>query len=420
MLKFQMLKWAKDLFPICRSITGDGTRMSLSYFEKINPEFKRLKFKTGQKIFDWVVPEEWNIKNSYIEHESGKRFAEFNKCNLHIVGYSKPVNTTISKNKLLSHIYTQKDQPDSIPYVTSYYEERWGFCLSENQKRKLPNGNYRVNIDSKLKKGNLELSHAIFKGKTKKEIFFSSYVCHPSMANNELSGPVLLNAIMRYIKSKYSKSKYTYRFALVPETIGAIAYLSKFMKIMKSNIICGFNLTMVGDERSYSYTSSRKGKTLADDALKAALIGLPNVKKYSFLDSFSDERQYCAPRIDLPVCTFSRSRKYPEYHTHKDNFNVVTQKGLEGSLKVMKTIIDAFELGIYPKTLMFAEPNLGKRGLYPTISQKGNYNEVRLRMNLIAQSDGMTSIFKIAELLNKPLDKLCDEYSVLKSKKVLK
>jgi len=138
------------------------------------------------------------------------------------------------------------------------------------------------------------------------------------------------------------------------------------------------------------------------------------------LTSFSDERQYCAPRIDLPVCTFSRSRKYPEYHTHKDNFNVVTQKGLEGSLKVMKTIIDAFELGIYPKTLMFAEPNLGKRGLYPTISQKGNYNEVRLRMNLIAQSDGMTSIFKIAELLNKPLDKLCDEYSVLKSKKVLK
>ena len=171
MSKFQMLKWAKDLFSICRSITGDGTRMTLSYFEKINPEFRRLKFRSGKKVFDWVIPKEWNIKNSYIEHESGKRFAEFNKCNLHIVGYSKPVKTTISKNKLLSHIYTQKDQPDSIPYVTSYYEERWGFCLSENQKRKLPNGNYRVIIDSKLKKGNLELSHAIFKGKKKKKFF---------------------------------------------------------------------------------------------------------------------------------------------------------------------------------------------------------------------------------------------------------
>ena len=420
MSNFQMLKWAKDLFPICRSITGDGTRKTLSYFEKLNPEFKRLKFKTGQKVFDWAIPKEWNIRDSFIEHESGKKFAEFKKCNLHILGYSRPINTKMSKKRLLNYIYTQKDQPNSIPYVTSYYKRRWGFCLSENQKRKLPNGKYRVIIDSKLKKGNLELSHAIFKGKTKKEIFFSSYVCHPSMANNELSGPVLLNAIMRYIKSNYSKSKYTYRFVLVPETIGSIAYLSKFMKTMKSNIICGFNLTMVGDERAYSYSSSRKGNTLADDALKASLIGLSNVKKYSFLNCFSDERQYCSPGIDLPLCSFSRSREYPEYHTHKDNFNVVTQKGLEGSFKVMKKIIDTLELGLYPKTTVLGEPNLSKRELYPTLSQRGKNNQLRLRMNLIAQSDGMTNIFKIAGLLNIPLDKLCDEYSILKTKKVLK
>ena len=171
MSKFQMLKWAKDLFSICRSITGNGTRMSLSYFEKINPEFRRLKFKTGQKVFDWEIPKEWNIKDAYLEHESGKRYAEFKKCNLHIVGYSKPVNKKISKKELLNYIHTQKDQPDSIPYVTSYYKERWGFCLSENQKSKLPDGNYKVIIDSDLKNGNLELSDAIFKGKTKKEIF---------------------------------------------------------------------------------------------------------------------------------------------------------------------------------------------------------------------------------------------------------
>ena len=332
MSKFQMLKWAKDLFPICRSITGDGTRMTLSYFEKINPEFRRLKFKTGQKVFDWKIPKKWNIKDSYLEHDSGERYAEFKKCNLHIVGYSKPVNKKISKKELLNYIHTQKDQPDSIPYVTSYYKERWGFCLSENQKSKLPDGNYKVIIDSDLKNGNLELSDAIFKGKTKKEIFFSSYICHPSMANNELSGPVLLNAIMHYIKSNYPKSKFTYRFVLLPETIGSIAYLSKFMKVMKSNMICGFNFTCVGDERAYSYVCSRKGNTLADDAIEAALFGLSNVKKYSYLDRGSDERQYCAPGIDLPVCCFSRSRtEYPEYHTHKDNFNVVTQKGLEGS-----------------------------------------------------------------------------------------
>lgn len=421
MSNFQMLKWAKDLFSICRSITGDGTRKTLSYFEKINPEFRRLKFKTGQKVFDWEIPKEWNIKDAYLEHESGERYAEFKKCNLHIVGYSKPVNKKISKKELLNYIYTQKDQPDSIPYVTSYYKERWGFCLSENQKSKLPDGNYKVIIDSDLKNGNLELSDAIFKGKTKKEIFFSSYICHPSMANNELSGPVLLNAIMRYIKSNYPKSKFTYRFVLLPETIGSIAYLSKFMKVMKSNMICGFNLTCVGDERAYSYVASRKGNTLADDAIEAALFGLSNVKKYSYLERGSDERQYCAPGIDLPVCCFSRSKTdYPEYHTHKDNFNVVTQKGLEGSFNVVKKIIDAIELELYPKTTMFGEPNLGKRGLYSTLSQKGKYDNTRLRMNLIAQSDGMTNIFKIAKLLKEPLDKLCNEYSLLKSKKVLK
>ena len=421
MSKFQMLKWAKDLFPIYRSITGDGTRMTLSYFEKINPEFRRLKFKTGQKVFDWEIPKEWNIKDAYLEHESGERYAEFKKCNLHIVGYSKPVNKKISKKELLNYIYTQKDQPDSIPFVTSYYKERWGFCLSENQKNKLPDGNYKVIIDSDLKNGNLELSDAIFKGKTKKEIFFSSYICHPSMANNELSGPVLLNAIMHYIKSNYPKSKFTYRFVLLPETIGSIAYLSKFMKVMQSNMICGFNLTCVGDERAYSYVGSRKGNTLADDAIEAALFGLSNVKKYSYLDRGSDERQYCAPGIDLPVCCFSRSYiEYPEYHTHKDNFNVVTQKGLEGSFNVVKKIIDAIELELYPKTTMFGEPNLGKRGLYPTLSQKGKYDNTRLRMNLIAHSDGMNNIFKIAKLLKEPLDKLCNEYSLLKSKKVLK
>ena len=415
-----MIKWAKDLFPICRSITGDGTRKTLSYFTKLNPELKRLKFKTGKKVFDWVIPEEWNIKDAYIQHESGKKFAEFKKNNLHIVSYSIPLKTKISKKKLLNHIYTQKDQPDSIPYVTSYYKKTWGFCLSEKQKKKLPNGSYKVFIDSDFKKGNLELSHAIFKGSSKKEIFFSSYICHPSMANNELSGPVLLNAAMLYLKSKYKKPKYTYRFVLLPETIGSIAYLSKFKTVMKKNILSGFNVTCVGDERSYSHVSSPKGNTLADEALTAALLKLPNVKKYSFLDRGSDERQYCSPRINLPLCGFSRSKEYPEYHTHKDNFNVVTQKGLEGSFDVLKQIIDAFELGIYPKTQTFGEPSLSKRGLYPTLSQKGKHSAVRLRMNLIAYSDGKTNIFKIANLLNEPINKICEEYKILKSKKVLK
>ena len=417
-----MIKWAKDLFLICRSITGNGTRKTLSYFKKLNPEFKTLKFPTGKKVFDWVIPKEWNIKDAYLEHESGKRFAEFKNSNLHVVGYSKPIKTTMNKKKLLKFIHTQKDQPNSIPYVTSYYKEAWGFCLTENEKRKLPNGNYKVVIDSELKRGNLELSHALLKGKSNKEIFFSSYVCHPSMANNELSGPVLLNQIMRYVKSKYlKKSKYSYRFILIPETIGSIAYLSKFSKIMKSNIICGFNLTCVGDERAYSYVSSRRGNTLADKTLKNALRGFKNVKKYSFLKRGSDERQYCAPGIDLPLCCFSRSKRYPEYHTNKDNFNVVTQKGLMGSFKIMKKIIGELESKIYPITRSYCEPNLSRRKLYPTFSQKGKYNKIlEVRKNLIAYSDGTTSLYEIATKLKLPYKILRKQYNFLKSKKILK
>lgn len=416
----KMIDWAKDLFPICRSITGEGTRLTLKYFEKINPELKRLKFKSGTKVFDWEIPKEWNIKNAYIEHESGKKFANFKENNLHIVGYSKPMNIKISKKELVKKIHSIKNQPDAIPYVTSYYNEDWGFCMSENEKKKLPDGKYKVFIDSKFKKGSLELSHALIKGRSKKEIFFSSYICHPSMANNELSGPVLLNAIMIFLK-KYRSLKYSYRFVLLPETIGSIAYLSKFIKQMQSNIICGFNLTCVGDERAYSYVGSRRENTIADKAIQAALIGFKNVKKYSYLDRGSDERQYCSPKVDLPLSSFSRSKFYPEYHTSKDSFKVVTQKGLEGSLDVIKNIIDAFELGLYPETKIFCEPNLGKRGLYPLISKKNNRNdEINLRMNLIAYSDGKKNLFEIANILKIPLIQICNEYKLLKEKKILK
>jgi len=418
--KFPMIKWAKDLFPLCRSLTGDGTRKTLRYFQNINNEFKILNFKSGKKVFDWSIPLEWNIKDAYIEHNSKKRFAEFKKNNLHILGYSMPVNKVIKKEELLKHIYSQKDQPNSIPYVTSYYKKRWGFCMTENTKKKLPSGNYKVLINSTLSKGIMEIMHAKISGKSKKEIFFSSYVCHPSMANNELSGPVLLNAIMQYLKTKYPKSFYSYRFVLLPETIGSIAYLSKFKNILKKNVICGFNLTCVGDEREYSVINSPEGNTLADYSLESALIGKKNVKSYSFLHRASDERQYCAPNIDLPLCRFSKSKDYPEYHTDKDDFKVVTEKGLDQSLDVFKDIIDAFETGLYPKTKILCEPNLGKRNLYPTISQKGSYNnELVMRMDLITLSNGKNSIFKISKLLNKNLNTVCREYKLLKSKGLL-
>ena len=414
-----MIKWAKDLFPLCRSITGKGTTKTLQYFKKINPEFKILNFKSGKKVFDWRIPQEWNIKNSYIQHESGKRFAEFTRSNLHVVGYSIPINKKVKRNELLPHIYSQKDQPNAIPYVTSYYKKRWGFCLSDNEKKKLPKGKYKAFIDSSFKKGNLKIGHALLKGKSKKEIFFSSYICHPSMANNELSGPVLLNAIMQYLKKNIKKRNFTYRFVLLPETIGSIAYLSKFKDIMKKNIICGYNLTCVGDTGNYSHIASRQGNTISDFYLKKNLKNFKNFKKFHFLDRGSDERQYCSPGIDLPLCTFTRSKYYKEYHTDKDDFNLVTQKGLMQSFNVMRKIIDQIECSIFPKAKVLCEPNLGKRNLYPTLSQKGKYREIKLRMDLLAYSDGSKSLEFISDTVKKPLSQVTSEYKLLKSKGLL-
>ena len=419
---YPMLKWAKELFPLCRSITGKGLRNTISFLRKINSELKVLSFRSGEKVFDWHIPNEWNINNAFIQHTSGKKYAQFSKSNLHVVGYSIPVNKWVFKSELMKHIYTQKSFPSAVPYVTSFYEKNWGFCLSENEKRKLPNGKFKVFIDSNLQPGVLNLAEAKLKGKSEKEIFFSTNICHPSMANNELSGPVLSSALLRYIKYNYKKTYFSYRFVFIPETIGSITYLSTKYKKIKKKIIAGFVLSCVGDERNYSHVFS-PNYNLADKALSSALIGLKNVKEYSYLERGSDERQYCSPGIELPVCGFCKSKygKYPEYHTDKDNFDVVTQKGLEDSFKVMKNIIDAFEVGIFPKTLVLGEPQLSKRKLYPAISRRGSLDvETQNRRNVLAYSDGKRNIFDICKQINLPLEQTILNIKNLKKFKLLK
>jgi len=420
-----MFKIINDLFPICRSITGPGIKKSLRYFESINSKFKRLKFKSGKKVFDWRVPNEWSIADAYIQDiVSKKKFANFQKNNLHVVNFSRPINKIISKKELFKHIYTLKDQPKLIPYVTSYYKKNWGFCLSEEEKKKLKNKYYRVIIKSKFSKGTLDLSHALFKGKKKKEIFFSSYLCHPSMANNELSGPAVLSKLANYI-SKKKKLRFSYRFALLPETIGSICYLSKFKKILKKNVICGFNVSCVGDEKNFSIISSKSENTLADIALIDKIKNKKNFKKYSFLKRGSDERQYCAPGIDLPICGFSKTKygEYKEYHTNKDDLNFISNKGLEESYQVLKKIVDSFENDFnwycFPVSNFECEPNLGKRGLYPNVSEKKNYNLTNLRMDLIAYSDGKKNLIQISNLINQPLKKIILELKLLVKNKVL-
>ena len=241
------------------------------------------------------------------------------------------------------------------------------------------------------------------------------------MANNELSGPVLLNEILNYVKNLNNR-KYTYRFVILPETIGSIAYLSKKINLLKDSMLCGFNLSCVGDERSYSHIKSRLGDKLADKALKASLVQLENVNEYSFLERGSDERQYCAPGIDLPLCTFCRSKfgTYPEYHTSEDNFNIVTAKGLKDSFKVIKNIIDAFEIGIFPKINVLAEPQLGKRNLYPNASTfYEDRHPAQTRLDIIAYCDSILNIFEISILIKKNLSVLIKEITELKNKKLI-
>ena len=422
----KLIDHIKNLFPYCRSITGEGTRKTLKYFENYFTILRRITFKSGEAVFDWKVPPEWTITDAFLVHlDTGRKYAEFSSNNLHVVGYSEPINKVIDFNDLNEHIYTLPDQPNLIPYVTSYYQRAWGFCMSHNDKNNMPKGLYKVFIDSGFNySGKMDMSHGVIEGKSSNEIFFSSYVCHPSMANNELSGPVLLCKIIDYINTNYPKPINSYRFILLPETIGSIAYLSRYLELLVANVVCGFNLSCVGDERAYSHVQSPHGNTLADLALESALIGLQNVKSYSFLERGSDERQYCSPLVGLPLCTFCRSKfgEYSEYHTSADlPEKVVTDNGLNQSFDVLKSIIDAFEIGIYPIVLFPCEPMLGKRQLYRNISIKSsNPADVRNRRNIIAYCTGKNTLFAISKITNIPLKDVIREVRLLTLHRILR
>jgi aminopeptidase-like protein len=401
-----------ELFPICRSITGPGIKKTLAYFESYFPEFERISFASGTQVYDWTVPDEWSISDSYLQHlDTGHIYAPFKASNLHVVGYSEPIDIVLPLEELMPRIFTLSSQPEYIPYVTSYYKKTWGFCMSHSELKTLPSGDYRAFINSTLEPGTLDLTHALVKGKMNAEVFFSSYVCHPSLANNELSGPVVLASLLSYIKEKYPFPLFSYRFSLLPETIGSICYLSLYGSHLSDNMICGFNLSCVGDDERFSYIHTPYANTVADDAIQASLIQLDDVVEYSFLSRGSDERQYCSPPFNLPLVTFCRSKfgTYPEYHTSADNLDFVSPEGLEGSIEVLKSIIDALEICLYPLAIYPCEPQLGKRNLYPSTSIKSSFHPAQLRLDILAYSNGSNSIFQIAKILDQPLKIISDE-----------
>ena len=406
----EMYALCDRLFPICRSITGNGVRETLRVLQSICPAMTLHEVPTGTQVFDWTVPKEWNIRDAWIKNSKGEKILDFAKSNLHVMGYSIPVNQKVTLEELLPLIHTQPDQPDAIPYVTSYYKERYGFCMSQEQKDALQEDTYHIYIDSDLKDGSLTYGEILIPSTegNKDEIFLSTYVCHPSMANNELSGPAVTIYLAKWLW-EMKHCRYNYRIIFIPETIGAITYLSQHLPEMKKNIRAGFNISCVGDDRTYSYVASRYGNTLADKVAKNVLsFRYPEYKRYSFLQRGSDERQYNAPGVDLPVCAVCRSKyaEYPEYHTSKDNMGLISPTGLQGAYEVYRDMIEALEYNHKYRIQCLGEPQLGKRGLYPTISQKGSSGAVRVMSNFISYADGTNDLMDISNIIGIAVNQL--------------
>lgn len=399
----EIYRLIERLFPVCRSITGEGVRQTLGIInEHISLNIHEIP--SGTKVFDWEVPQEWNIRDAFIVDPNGKKIVDFKKNNLHIWGYSTPVHKTVGLTELQEHLYSLPEQPEAIPYVTSYYQERWGFCIAHKERENLKEGRYTVFIDSELKNGSLTYGELIIPGTSEMEVFLSTYICHPSMANNELSGPVVTTFLAKWIMSQ--PRKYTYRIIFIPETIGSLVYLSRNLDAMKKNIFAGFNISCVGDDRVYSYLPSRDGTTYADKvALNILSFKHPDFIKYSFLDRGSDERQYNAPGIDLPLCCILRSKygEYPEYHTSLDNLDLVNSEGLKGAYDVFVECLRLIEKNAKYQIKVLGEPQLGKRGLYPTLSTKSSSEEVRNMLNFISYADGKNDLIDISNKIQVPV-----------------
>lgn len=413
----ELFDFATKIWPYNRSLIGSGVRETLEAIKLEVPTLKTRSFSSGLKVFDWEIPMEWNVNYAYIIDPNGNKICDFSTNNLHLIGYSESIEVDLQLSDLQNHLYSLPEQPDAIPYITSYYEQRWGFCISDRQRQELLEGIYKIRISTSKTMGTLDIGEIFIPGVDKKEIFLSTYICHPSMANNEISG-IAVNTFMAKYLAKRTNLRHSYRFVFLPETIGSITYIYHNLKKMKKNIIAGFNLTCIGDERSYSYLPSRGGDALSD---KAALHVLENeyhgYKKYSWLDRGSDERQYCAPGIDLPIASLMRTKygEYPEYHTSLDDLiNVVTANGLMGGFDLVRKVIEVLEMNITARPKMLCEPMMSKRHLYPSLSTKSLHSDIRLRMNIISYLDGKKSLLDIANLLGKPIKLLYEEMLTLK------
>ena len=393
----EMYRLITKLYPICRSITGNGVRETLRIIEQHIP-LKIHNVPTGTQVFDWTVPREWNISDAYVKNSRGDRVIDFRRSNLHVVNYSVPVKKRMSLTELRPHLFTLPDHPDWIPYRTSYYNEDWGFCLSHNQLMKLRDEEYEVCIDSTLEAGFLTYGEYFLVGETSDEVLVSCHVCHPSLANDNLSGITLALFLAKHLSSV--KRRYSYRFLFIPGTIGSITWLSQH-EAETSRVKHGLVLASVGAGDKFTYKKSRRGNSEIDQAVLSVLRH--SGKSYNILD-FSpygyDERQFCSPGFDLSVGCFMRTPhgSFPEYHTSADNLDFVKPSLLAESFAVALAFVSLLENNrVYSSQNPKCEPQLGKRGLYRKIGGvEGSVDELAL-LWILNLADGNHSLLDIAE-----------------------
>ncbi len=400
----ELYGFASELYPFCRSITGEGIRETLRRIGRRIP-LEVFEVPSGTPVFDWTVPKEWNISDAYIKDSSGRRVVDFEKCNLHVLNYSTPVHAKMPLSELRPHLFTLPAHPDWIPYRTSYYQEDWGFCLSHNELSSLTDGEYEVCIDSTLKDGNLTYGECFIPGKSSDEILISCHACHPSLANDNLSGLTVATELARQISELNSEHRYSYRFLFLPGTIGAITWLALHREAARA-IRHGLVLTCIGDAAPFHYKKSRRGDAEIDRAVAHVLSHVSaDARILEFSPYGYDERQYCSPGFNLPVGCLMRSvwGTFPQYHTSADNLDFIRPEYLAESLRICATTFEVLENNQRYRNLnAFCEPQLGRRGLYRPTGGDSIANEINARLWVLNLSDGEHSLLDIAERAGLP------------------
>lgn len=409
------------LWPINRSLTGNGVQRSLLIIKKFIGKLKIISVPSGTKCFDWQVPMQWDVDDAYILDPQNNKICQFKKNNLHLVGFSHSVSKSLSLKKLKPRLHFIKKIPKAIPYITSYYKRSWGFCINYSNYKKLKNGNYKVFINSKIKKGKLSYGEYLKKGSDERQILFSCNICHPSLANNELSGPIVMASVAKWLQT--ISTKYTYRIIFIPETIGSLVFLKKNLNQLHNKLLFGYTITCIGDNKKFSFLADKNENSLVNrftiDFFNKNKI---KFKKYSWLDRGSDERQFCSPNIELPIASIMRSKynTFREYHTSLDTYgNVVKQRYLTQSVNLIKKLIKSIEKITVPYTHIKGEPFMTKHKLYPTLSDKNQKNTIGNVMNILSYCNNKNMISDIVRLTKINNNKVKKELKNLKKKGII-